>query len=309
MSATLTARRFSDPEWVFEAKLDGVRTLAIRSEGRTRLMSRNRKDVSASYPEIAAALDAATEVGEFVLDGEIVAFDGGRTSFATMQQRIHQTDPRTIRQIGIPVYFYLFDLLHWDGHDARSLALRERKSLLRDAVTYDDPLRFCKHRNEHGEQMYAEACERGWEGVIAKRASSAYRSGRSKEWLKFKCVREQELVVGGFTPPTGSRTHLGALLVGYHAADGLAYAGKVGTGFSDDDLRRLYERLVPLEQDQVPFTERPQEKGARWVHPQLVVQVEFGEWTTAGRLRQPSFKGVRTDKNPAKVVREDTRPR
>ncbi|MGH3423298.1 MAG: non-homologous end-joining DNA ligase [Nocardioidaceae bacterium] len=305
MAATLTNDRFSDPGWLFERKLDGVRTLATRYAGRTRLMSRNRKDVSSSYPEIVTALDETTDVADFVVDGEIVAFDGNRTSFAMLQKRIHQTDARTIAASGVPAYFYAFDLLRWDGHDARSLPLRERKSLLLDALDFTDPLRFTEHRLEHGEEAYEQACARGWEGVIAKRADGRYRSGRSRDWLKFKCVREQEFVVGGLTPPSGSRHGLGALLIGHHASDGLRYAGKVGTGFTEAMIAELRKRLDPLEQSASPFVDPPREKGARWVRPELVVQVAFSEWTTAGRLRHPSYKGIRTDKAAADVVREE----
>jgi len=307
MLATSTDRRFSDPDWLFEPKLDGVRTLAVRSEGGTRLVSRNRNDVTGSYPEIAAALDASLDVDEVLLDGEIVAFDGDRTSFSRLQQRIHLTGERRIAATGVPVFYYVFDLLRWDGHDATRVPLRQRKVLLLDALDWLDPLRYCEHVDAAGEAMYAQACAAGMEGVIAKRASSRYTSGRSSDWLKMKCVREQEVVVGGFTEPTGSRWGLGALLIGYHddGGDGpLRYGGKVGTGFTQATLADLRARLDPLQIPMPPFADPPRERTAHWVAPQLVVQVAFQEWTSAGRLRHPSYKGMRTDKSPADVVRE-----
>jgi len=305
MAATLTKERFSDDGWLFERKLDGVRALAIRHGGRTRLMSRNRRDMSAGYPELVTALDEASGIGDFVLDGEIVAFDGDRTSFAMLQKRIHQTNPSRIKLAGVPVFYYLFDMLGWDGRDARRLALRDRKGLLLEALAFADPLRFTEHRSGAGKQMYVEACRRGWEGVIAKRAASRYVSGRSKNWLKFKCVREQEFVVGGYTPPSGGRAGLGALLVGHHGDSGLAYAGKVGTGYTEAVLVDLRRRLGELDRPTSPFLDPPNEKAVRWVEPRLVVQVGFAEWTTAGRLRHPTYKGRRDDKDPRDVVRED----
>jgi len=305
MAATLTRERFPGDGWVFERKLDGVRALAIRRAGHTRLLSRNRRDISAGYPEVVDALDSATRVDDFVLDGEIVAFDGDRTSFAMLQQRIHQTKPSRISLAGVPVFFYLFDMLGWDGRDARRLALSDRKGLLVDALTFADPLRFTEHRSGAGKQMYVEACRRGWEGVIAKRAASRYVSGRSRDWLKFKCLREQEFVVGGYTLPTGARHGVGALLIGHYTADGLAYAGKVGTGFTETVLAELRRTLDQVDRSTSPFLDIPKEKTARWVEPRLVVQVGFAEWTTAGRLRHPTYKGQRLDKDPREVVRED----
>lgn len=304
MLATSTDRRFSDPDWLFEPKLDGVRTITVRAGDGTRLVSRNRNDVTASYPEIAAALDAALDVDDVVLDGEVVAFDGERTSFGRLQQRIHLTGARRIAAVGVPVFYYVFDLLRWDGHDATRVPLRQRKTLLHDAVDWRDPLRWCEHVDGAGEAMYAQACASGEEGIIAKRASSRYTSGRSRDWLKMKCIREQEVVVGGFTEPTGSRAGLGALLIGYHDDGRLRYGGKVGTGFTQAVLRDLRARLELHETCAPPFVDPPRERTAHWVVPELVVQVAFQEWTSAGRLRHPTYQGIRTDKAAADVVRE-----
>lgn len=303
MLATLTNERFSSPDWIFERKVDGVRALAIRGDDGTELWSRNHKSMSLSYPELCGALDKRGP-GRFVADGEIVAFDGEQTSFAKLQARIHLTKSRDIARTGVTVYLYLFDLLVLGDEDLTRLPLRERKRLLRDAFDFGDPLRYSTHRNEDGEKYYEEACEKGWEGLIAKRADSPYTPGRSKDWLKFKCVSGQEFVVGGFTEPRGSRQGLGALLVGYYRGDRLRYAGKVGTGYSQETLRMLKDELGKRERDSSPFADTVAEKGAHWVEPELVAQIGFSEWTTAGRLRHPRYLGLRQDKPARDVVRE-----
>jgi DNA ligase D-like protein (predicted ligase) len=302
MLATLTEDRFSDPEWVFERKLDGVRAIATCDGGTPTLWSRNHKSMDSSYPEIASALEKYGRP-RFVADGEIVAFDGDQTSFARLQARIHLTDRARIERTGVAVYFYVFDLLVCDDYDLTLLPLRARKRVLRRAFDFTDPLRFSTHRNTEGETYYRTACERGWEGLIAKHAGGTYRSGRSTDWLKFKCVRDQEFVIGGFTEPSGSRAGLGALLVGYYDSDRLRYAGKVGTGYDDETLRSLRRRLDQRVQDSSPFV-TPVNEPARWVRPELVAQVGFSEWTRDGKLRHPRYQGLRTDKTAKNVVRE-----
>jgi len=302
MKAKLTERRFSDPGWLFERKLDGVRAIAIKSGGEVRLISRTGRSLVA-YPELIEAL-AADAAEEFVADGEIVAFEGAQTSFARLQGRMQIQDPEQARRTGIPVFLYLFDLLYFDGHDLRGLPLRKRKSLLRRGLGLSGPLRYTSHRNEHGEEYYREACAKGWEGLIAKRAESPYSGRRSGDWLKFKCSREQELVIGGFTPPQGSRKSIGALLVGYYEGDELRYAGKVGTGFSERVLADLGTKLERLRTDHSPFSDDGLPREARWVQPELVGQFGFAEWTGDGKLRHPRYLGLRDDKRPREVVRE-----
>jgi bifunctional non-homologous end joining protein LigD len=304
MLATLTEDRFSDPKWIFERKLDGVRCLAHRdTRGRVRLLSRNDHDLSGAYPEIADAIGAQART-DLIVDGEVVAFAGRRTSFERLQGRLGLTDPEAARATRIPVFYYVFDVLYVAGQDTRAVPLLARKKVLRDVLEFDDPLRFTVHRREAGEEAFRAACERGDEGVIAKRADAPYTSGRSKDWLKFKCVHDQELVVGGWTEPKGSRAALGALLVGYYADGALQYAGKVGTGFDDETLRRLGAELAGLETDQTPFQTRIKERDVHWVRPELVAQIGFTEWTRDGRLRHPRFQGLRTDKAADEVVRE-----
>ena len=233
----------------------------------------------------------------FRLDGEIVAFENGITSFAKLQQRARRH---------IAVFLYVFDLPCHGGEDLRPLPLRERKARLRKALDFGGAVRLNPHRNgEHGEELYREACRKGLEGVIAKRADSPYCGTRSRDWLKLKCHHEQELVVGGFTAPKGSRTEFGALLVGYYEGGALRYAGKVGTGFDQATLRELGARLRELEQEESPFEPfKPIPPGTRWIRPELVGQVGFAEWTRDGRLRHPRYIGLREDKPASDVVRE-----
>ncbi|MDX1689865.1 MAG: non-homologous end-joining DNA ligase [Acidimicrobiia bacterium] len=304
MLATLVDDPFSDPGWVYERKLDGVRLLAFGNGGEVRLRTRNDKDRTDTYPEITEVL-AGQPPEAFVVDGEVVAFSGSVTSFSRLQQRMRIDDPERARATGVAVFFYVFDVLHLDGHDTTGLPLRTRKSLLREALDFGDPLRYTPHRNEDGESFLADACERGWEGLIAKDASATYTQGRSRSWLKFKCVARQELVIGGFTEPQGERHGFGALLVGHYDDDELVYAGKVGTGYDDDTLDRLGDRLRDLERDDPPFARgRLPTKGVHWVDPDLVAEIGFTEWTDAGRLRHPRFLGLRHDKDPTDVVRE-----
>ncbi|MDX6324706.1 MAG: bifunctional non-ous end joining protein LigD [Nocardioidaceae bacterium] len=305
MLATLTQDRFTDPAWIFERKLDGVRAVAVHDGRGASLWSRSEKRMDATYPELVDAVAARTPGGT-VVDGEIVAFDGDQTSFARLQGRIGLHDPDAARASGIAVYLYLFDVLVVDDHDVTALPLRTRKRLLRDAVDFGGPLRMSTHRNTDGEAYLREACRRGWEGLVAKRADAPYRAGRrSPDWLKLKCVHEQELVVGGWTDPQRSRTGFGALLVGYYEDGKLRYAGKVGTGFDHRMLTDLSVRFRDLHADRSPFADPVREKGAHWLRPELVGQIGFSEWTRDGKLRHPRYLGLRDDKAPQDVVREE----
>jgi len=305
MLATLTDERFSSPEWIFERKLDGERCLVFRRKRRLQLLSRNRQDLNASYPELVEALaDQSPE--HFIADGEIVAFDGNNTSFSRLQGRIGIHDPARARASGIRVWLYLFDLLYLGHHDTTGLALRTRKQLLRQQFDFSDPLRFTPHQNTCGEQLYRRACRMGREGLIAKRADSRYRHSRSRHWLKFKCVNRQELVIGGYTDPGGNRSGFGALLLGYYEDGGLRYAGKVGTGFDAETLVSLGRRLAKLTRSTCPYAARPPVAGSgvHWVKPELVAEIGFTEWTGDNRLRHPRFLGLRRDKAARRVVRE-----
>jgi bifunctional non-homologous end joining protein LigD len=295
MKAVLTEDRFSSNEWIYERKLDGIRCLAFRHDQELRLLSRNKLSLNGRFPEIASALQAATAV-DCVLDGEVVAFFGGKTSFERLQQRGERP---------VSIFYYVFDLLYLDGYDVRPLGTRSRKRLLRHVLRFDGPLRHTPHRNRDGEAYYAEACSRGWEGLIAKRGDAPYSGDRSRDWLKFKCSAEQEFVIGGFTAPRGTRVQLGALLLGHYESGRLRYAGKVGTGFTHETLSTLATSLAPLERAASPFVDDVRERDTTWVEPRLVAQVGFTEWTRDGRLRHPRFLGLRDDKPANEVVREN----
>jgi DNA ligase D-like protein (predicted ligase) len=268
-------------------------------------MTRNQKEDTRTYPEITQAL-TGQRAGDFIIDGEIVAFDGSQTRFARLQQRLGVRHPGPDLLAEVPVCYYIFDLLWADGRDVRPRPLRERKRIMRDLLTFAGPLRFTEHKDTDGEAYFRQACASGWEGVIAKRADAPYHAGRSRDWLKFKCESGQEFVIGGFTDPRGTRTGFGALLLGYYdPGHQLVYAGKVGTGFSQRTLDSLHATLAALEQDHPPFDRgRLPRSGVHWVQPRLVAEVGFSEWTTDGELRHPRFQGLRDDKDPADVVRE-----
>jgi bifunctional non-homologous end joining protein LigD len=302
MKAVLSDQPFSDPDWVFERKLDGERCGAVRRGGRVTLLSRNGRVMDDSYPELVDAL--AVKGSDLLIDGEIVAFKGGQTSFERLQQRMQIRDAERARRSPVAVYYYIFDLLELGGEDVRPLPLLDRKARLKQAVEFRGHLRYTTYRRGDGETAFRSACQRGWEGVIAKRAASPYVAVRSRDWLKLKCAHGQELVIGGWTAPRGSRERLGALLVGYYENGRLRYAGKVGTGFDRETLHRLGDELERRERTTSPFELGDPPRAARWAEPELVAEIGFAEWTRDGKLRQPRYQGLRDDKIPREVVRE-----
>ena len=296
MLATLTEDYFSDPEWVFEPKLDGVRCLAFKEGSKVRLMSRNQLSLNDRYPAVVEAV-AKLKVEDAVLDGEVAVVAQGVSRFQSLQ--------RHLLEGGGELVYFVFDSPHLGGHDATALPLTARKELLRKVVSARKTIELVSYRRETGEEFLAEACAQGWEGLIAKRANAGYTTGRSKDWLKFKCSKEQEFVVGGFTDPQGARVGFGALLVGYFDGDQFLYAGKVGTGYNTALLRSLTKQLTKLERPESPFVGKPPvRKAVHWVKPEVVVQVGFAEWTRDGRLRHPRFLGIRDDKSAREVARE-----
>ncbi len=310
MLATLSERRTFDDGWILERKLDGIRALAVRVGDRVRLLSRTGKSLDAAFPELLDAL-AAQPCGDFAVDGEIVALHRGVTDFGRLQQRMGLTDPGEARRSPVKVTYYLFDLLRIEGNDTTRLPLLTRKALLREAVRFTAPLRYTTHQRAAADAAGAleRACSHGWEGLIAKRANGPYQHRRSPDWLKLKCAKAQEFVVGGFTEPSGSRVGFGALLLGYYDADRLRYAGKVGTGWKVATLRDLRERLDVIEQRDSPFSDEVRERGVvHWVRPDLVAQVGFVQWTRDGMLREPRYQGLREDKRASDVVREIPQP-
>jgi DNA ligase D-like protein (predicted ligase) len=305
MLATLGKKRFYSDQWIYEPKLDGERCLTFKKGKNIKMYSRNHILINQSYPELIDALEKEP-VPEFVVDGEIVAFEGDRTSFALLQNRMHVTNPSPALLRKVPVFYYIFDVIHLNGFDLTGLPLLHRKRLLRQGLDFHDPLRYLDHRLGASEEYFQEACRLGWEGLIAKRADSVYEPKRSEAWLKFKCVNEQEFVIGGYTDPQRSRIGFGSLLVGYYDEDGeLRYAGKIGTGFSDRMLADLCGQFERMKLKDSPFADfDPGKKGFHWVEPRLVAQVAFTEWTSDGKLRHPRFLGLRRDKAPEQVRRE-----
>jgi len=301
--------------WTYEVKWDGMRALAFVEDGAVRVQSYNERDVTASWPELAA-LPAALGVRRAILDGELIATDDrGHPSFGRLQQRMHLTRPAEVaaRAAEVPVTYVVFDLLHLDDHDLMGLPLRERRALLERLVD-PAPAWRTSPQVDDGDALLEAATAQGLEGIVAKRLDSVYEPGkRVRTWLKVKVRRRQEMVVGGWVPGEGGRAgRIGALLVGYHDAPGdgspLRFAGRVGTGFTSAELSRLEGVFAPLETDVCPFDPPPPRpelaRGPRWLQPVLVAELAFGEWTTDGRLRHPSYLGLRDDKDAADVTRE-----
>ena len=316
MKATLAKLPRDDAKWAHEIKWDGVRAIAYCEPGHVTLESRNLRDITKGYPEvrrIAEALGGRT----VVLDGELVAFDeNARPSFQRLQRRMHLASENEIRRRAteIPVVYVIFDLLYVDGRTLFDVPYEDRRAELEALALNDVGWQTPAYHRGDGRALLDASRERGLEGIVAKRLGSAYAPGRrSRDWLKVKNVRSQEVVIGGWLPGKGRREgELGALLAGYYETeDGerrLRYAGKVGTGFAEADLRLLRERLEPLARKESPFDGRQPEKASRFVEPQLVAQVEFNEWTNAGTLRHPSYQGLRDDKPAADVIREEPAP-
>jgi bifunctional non-homologous end joining protein LigD len=276
MAATLTQERFTGPEWIFERKLDGIRLLAFKNGPDVKLYSRNR--LLQHYPAVAEAI-ANLPVHDVILDGEAAWHAASR------------------------IAYHIFDILWLEGRSIMPLPLEKRRTLLM-SLPFIAPLAHVPEVT--GDKPWERACSEGWEGVVAKLRTSPYEQRRSPHWLKMKCEATQELVVGGFTDPQGSRVGLGALLVGYFDHDDFVFAGKIGTGFDTKLLLELRARLDKLEIPQSPFTKA---KGlprirAHWVMPELVVQAAFIEWTVHGKLRHPRLIGIRYDKSPCEVIRE-----
>jgi DNA ligase D-like protein (predicted ligase) len=314
MLLTLIEKPFDDPQWLFEPKYDGLRVLA-RMDGReVKLISRNGKLQNLQFPDIEQGLLEAVKESA-VVDGEMVCLDErGRSSFRKLQQRLHLLDKDEIRRRAqtYPAYFYVFDILYWDGYELTSLPLERRKQVLSNAVRWSDRIRMTPDTPARGIAMFREASRNHEEGIVGKHLGSTYVGIRSKEWVKIKCISGQEFVIGGWTDPQRSRVGLGAILVGYFTDDGkhFVYAGKVGTGFARETLVDLAQRLGEISQQRSAFDggDPPQGSDVHWVKPRLVAEIAFGEWTQNGLLRQPRFEGLRTDKNAEDVVRERPKP-
>ena len=290
MLATLVPRPFHKPNWVYEEKYDGIRILAYKEGSKLSLITRNDIDRVGDFPNLAAAI-RHLKTSTLLLDGEVVAFDQENVSrFQLLQQRSGEAK------------YAVFDCLFANGRDLRAEPLSVRRKSLRNAIETGNVLLIAERLAENGLEAYRQAKRRGFEGVVAKDASSPYVEGRSRYWLKVKIRKEEEFIVGGYTAPAGSRKYFGALLLGAYEKGVLRYVGKVGTGFNEKTLSSLFRKFKPLVRKESPFTPPLRMKNATFLAPKLVAQISFTEWTRDGKLRQPAFLGLREDKSPQEVV-------
>lgn len=290
MLATLVEKPFHKPGWVYEEKYDGYRILAYKEGKRVTLLSRNGKDRTESFDDIAKAIASLREA-TLLLDGEAVAFDRRLVSrFQLLQQG------------EVPVVYAIFDCLYRNGRDLREEPLPVRRAALEDAIGTAPHLFASRRLGDDGLKAFELARKKGFEGLVAKNTVAPYREGRSTQWLKVKVHQQEELVIGGYTEPGGTRSYFGALLLGAFRGDELCYVGSVGTGFDQKALATLYRGFRPLVRKTSPFSPPPQIKGATWLTPRLVAQISFHEWTSDAKLRQPVFLGLRDDKTPQECL-------
>ena len=313
MKAKLVEEPPTTGDWVYELKFDGIRLIGVKKDDKVSLLSRNENELTRRFPEIVEAIKTLP-ARECVIDGEVVALDEeGRSSFQLLQAR--EMEGRKS-----PVYFYAFDLLQLDGKSLLSLPLEARKNVLERLCSgVGDPIRYSGAIGGDAKQLLDEVKRRGLEGIIGKQRNSVYEPGRrGGAWIKLKCVSEQEFVIGGYTPPQGSRKYFGAILVGYYAKKKLVFAGKVGTGFSAKMLSMLYKKFQKEARGDCSFVDLPSKHNGQWVqditpsmmrkmhwvNPVFVCEIKFAEWTRDKKLRAPVFLGLREDKKPGEVVRE-----
>ena len=312
MLASLADKAFNSDDWLFELKLDGMRASVVKNGAKLDMWTRNGKTLTHRFPTLAKAF-ADLPVHTVVLDGEIVALDEkGHPHFHLIQPRIHLSRAKDIAAADeqIPVYFYAFDLLYINGYNIMKFPLIERKAVLRKLIADNAGwIRFADHVEGTGVEFFNAVEKHGLEGVVAKLEKSEYQQGRSRHWLKIKTQQTDHFVVGGFTPPEGSRKHFGALLLGLYKNGDLIYVGRAGSGFDDRTLVQVTNELQPLVINKCPFKEVPVEvRKSSWVQPQLVCEVKFSEWTADKKLRAPIFQGFRDDIDPEQCRLEDSLP-
>lgn len=311
MLPTLISKPFSSPDWLFEIKWDGIRCICILQDGKIELISRNLKNLSASYPEITSSA-SVIEARSAVIDGEIIALDeNGMPNFQVLQKRISLINRSEILRYSSmqPVTLIAFDLLYLDGRDLTSIPLIERKKMLSSIISTADRIILSEFIEREGELFFQKAKTMGLEGVVAKKIQGAYRQGRSRDWLKIKTVKSQDCIICGYTEPKGLRKGFGSLLLGLFEKGKIAYVGHVGTGFSEELIGRIYSQITPLETSTCPFVKCPKvDVRTHWVEPKLVCEVRFAEWTNEGYLRQASFIKIRQDKDPKECLREIPSP-
>ncbi len=307
MLATLVDEAFSDPQWLFETKWDGIRAVCLLDNCKARFVSRNQNDLTAQYPELAN-IAASIDGSRIILDGEIVALDEkGVSKFQLLQPRMGRKNQAEIERLAAKtrVVYYVFDLLYLDGFDLTGCAVLERKNKLEAILKSAKNIRYSDHIIEHGRQLYKEIAKVPLEGIIAKRLDSVYVQKRSRDWLKVKTVLESEVVIGGYTQSRSSRSYFGALVVGLYDQGKLHYVGHTGGGFNEKSLAQVHQLLQPLKTSNSPFFEKVQtNEPVQWVKPKLVAQVKFAEWTADRRMRQPIFLGLREDKKPGECTFE-----
>ncbi|MGH9929668.1 MAG: non-homologous end-joining DNA ligase [Pyrinomonadaceae bacterium] len=304
--ATLVREPPSGAEWLHELKFDGYRMVCHLQRGKARFWSRNGKDWTDKFSNLAAALKAFPAVNA-VLDGEVVIVDkAGRSSFQRLQQSMGRGGNK------VPAFvFEIFDLVYLDGFSLTQTPLRERKAALEKllaSMKAKGVLRYSDHVGGNGALFFKQACEYGIEGIVSKLADSPYESTRNRNWLKTKCIKRQEFVIVGYTPSKKDFPGFGSLILGVYDKGKLIYCGRVGTGFSIKQRLEMQKRLDRLSQTTMPFAAKPKDPGLReahWAMPQLVGEVEFMEWTADGLIRHPSFQGLREDKKPTEIVREE----
>lgn len=295
MLATLVAKPFHHPGWVYEEKYDGYRILAYKEGNKVTLLSRRANNRTESFADIAQAV-VRLKPRTLLLDGEVIAFDRKLVSrFQFLQQAT------------VPLVYAVFDCLYLNGRDLRQAPLAERRAQMEAAIDQRERLLPSRRLGSNGLAAYRVAQRKGFEGIIAKDGASRYEERRSLKWLKVKIQQREEFVIGGYTRPSGSRSHFGALLLGAYGGGGLEYVGKVGTGFSEKTLSSLWDIFQPLVRRRTPFVNPPPGKGVKWLAPHLVAQIAFQEWTADRRLRQPTFLGLRDDKKPEECLLPEER--
>ena len=307
--ARLAEKPFSNPDWVFEIKWDGVRTVAFVENGRVTLQARSGRNVTREYPEFQE-LPRQVRAGSAILDGEIVALDpDGRSNFQKLQDRIGVENPSAKLLEATPTVYYAFDLLYCDGYDLRKAALRDRKKLLEEILDTDELVRYSSHVEEKGEELFAVAREKLLEGIVAKDGRSVYSGSRTSDWLKFKLVNELDAVIGGWTAPRRTRKYFGALVVGIYNGKDLQAVGSVGTGFDEKTQRAIFETLQTLRVENSPFRPVPKlAEAVEWVKPELVARVKFANWTDGDNLRAPVFLSLRNDRDAKSVTFASEKP-
>jgi bifunctional non-homologous end joining protein LigD len=307
--ASLSEKPFSNPDWLFEVKWDGVRGVAYLSNGEVAVRSRAGREISLEYPEVrdlANQLDAT----EAIVDGELVALDSaGRSNFQKLQNRAGVRNPSQQLLETMPATYYAFDLLYCDGYDLRRVPLEQRKKVLKQILRPNDHIRYSEHEIEKGKELYEAARQQSLEGIIGKKRDSAYMGQRTSLWLKFKIVNELDAVICGWTAPRRSRDFFGALVLGLYDGSQLEFIGSVGTGFDYAKQKEIYEQLQKLRQAKSVFSDVPKlREKIEWVKPELVARVKYGNWTDGGRLRAPVFLAMRTDVSPTECTTQAPRP-